>query len=137
MKNRKKILTKADVFDISSLLTSFSRVLINVYFRGNVVQTPPDENAPADPNMVSIGEFDTYFRRGVANANPNADNSLIRIFRDRRALAIESVNNDINGFSMTEMNALPFGRTDRGGDPLSPDDDPTLRAVFINSYVGK
>ena len=87
---------------------------------------------------VTIQEFDTYFRNGMAAQDTSLSSSLIQMFRGQPALAIESVANSPelrNMLTMTEMNVHPFGNDADGGD-LSPNEDPTRRAVFISASVG-
>ena len=116
-------------FEFSELFV-LSRVLINIYFRGDIVQNP--ENPMTG---VSIKDFDTYFQNGIRAQNDDPD-SLVQVFRGKDALAIESVSTDPAILTMTELNVHPFG-TDGEGGLLPVKEDPTRRAVIISTSVGE
>lgn len=89
-------------------------VLIRLYFR--------------DSMPFTIMQFDTYFKRGFRRTADSSDNR-VQSFLDRNALAIETADPsaDPTGAFIAE-NVHP------GGQGLTPENDPTLRAIFISGF---
>lgn len=93
-------------------------VLINFYFNDVV-------NTPYVTTGISITEFDDAFMRGY-NVSIIAKDQRVQDFRGRSALVIDN----------TTLNDLIGGNYHPGGQGLEAAMDPTLRAIFLGSYVG-
>ncbi len=77
---------------------------------------------------MTIMELDNYFRIGFRRITGSSTDDRVQTFLERDALAIDSIM-PAGGF--INENSHP------GAQGLTSENDPTLRAVFISSFVGK
>lgn len=98
------------------------RVLINFYFNDSMVVNE-------DGGTISIEEFNMAFNTGFNSPEARSMN-LVRDFLGRPALVV-----DIGDLTSTEDNVIP--RPSDSFFNMDVDQDPTLRAVFLGSYIGK
>ena len=95
-------------------------------------------DSPDSAADISIDAFNTVFQRGfeletnefddATAANMDTSKFMVQRFRGKRALAINSVT-PLGGFLSENIHP--------GGADLDADEDPTLRAVLLGTYVGK